>query len=479
MRAPIPFALAVCLALSLLANVHASTFESRPFGAKERTSPRSERFGVARMDGYLDRLLSGKTNEACLRSHVTRLEFEGLPKYSSTTNYCDVPVKDLPRDALAVIEKAGELNAKVAALLGQKPEETYVMDVSITISGDVKGSLGSEAKGGKVVLSALPDWTFQDFSSTVYAHEIIHTLTFNAGPTSEALLGLQDHPFLTEGLADLISTAIHDVPKIVLGEAALPKCIREIRNETPIRTLAEPFGRFHTLASANELVRCCATLDLEKVAPFARGICNQFTWGQSTSLATVETFIQENGLSATPYDEAHLAAAFEAKDCRVETKTGLVYLDNCDPHQFGYPLVSFFFRLKELTGSFHVTEFFEKIREGSRSTAVYECGYSAPTVTPKLGGAKAYVALRPLLGPFLALRESLNSADRSAFDRVWKEHHFGKLVDLDRIYRNETLSGVAQIVVKAKNLLYRDLEGCENPYKFDPATCSVACEKKL
>ncbi len=490
-RNPLPSLIVLALFLGTtpfgFGKAHASVMLQSPFAALKRSTTVRDRYtihgntgasGITRMSG-LETFLAGKLNEACLKSHITSLTFEALPKYASDTNFCEIPVASVPKDALALIEKVGELNGKVAALLGQDAVATFAMDVEITVTADAKGSLMSEAQGGRVYLSTLPDWTFQDFSSEIYAHEIIHTLTFNRGPTSEALLGLQDHPFLIEALPDLVSATIHDSPRMELGEKTLPECIRIIRNGTPTRSLDEPFSSFYTLSSADQIVKCCATLDLNQVPDFAKALCNQFTWTRADRLASVQNFVKANGISAVPYDDAHLTTAFEAEDCRITTNTGLTYLDNCDTHQFAVPLVSFFFRLKELTGKSWVTAFFGKIREGSLAAAVYECGYTSLAVTPNIGGAKAYVALRPLLGAFMALRESLSAGDQAAFDRAWKEHDFGKMMDLDRIYRGETLSGVAQLAVKAKNTLYRDLKGCDNPYQFDPAVCSVACEKKL
>jgi hypothetical protein len=488
--------LAFLIAVAISCTAQASVVSLRPFSAMKAASSPRERYtvpnapaslGIVRMDALYETQVFGNTNFACVKAHVSRLTFSSLPKYSPTTNYCQVEMKDLPKDALALLEKVSEMNEKVATLLGQDVASTFPMDVEISINADANGSLDSEAQGGRIYMSALPDWTFKDFSSKIYAHEIIHTLTFNAGPTSRALLGLQEHPFLIEALPDLVSSTIHDSPQMELGEKDLPQCLRVIRDETPIRSMDAPFSRFYTLSGADDIVSCCATLDLLKVTPFTKALCNNFTNSKSDRLAAVETFVNENEIISQPYDATHLMAPFEAESCRITTATGLTYLDNCDTHQFAYPLVSFFFRLKELTGKSvvestgraYVTEFFGKIRDGSNRTAVYECGYNSTAVTSTLGGAKAYVGLRPLLGVFMAFRDVLSASEKSAFDRAWREHDFGKMLDLDRIYRNEGLPGIAQIAAREKNTLYRDLKGCGNTYKFDPSVCSVACEKKL
>lgn len=422
-------------------------------------------------------LVEGKLNEACVKAHIVRLSFKNLPKYPSDANFCETPVKDLPNDARALIEKIGELNDRVAEVFGLTAAEAFPMDVGITLTADFRGSINSKDRTDGVVLSVLPDWGFRDFSPKVYAHEIVHTLTFNAGPVADALVGLQTHPFLIEALPDLVSAAVHRSPKMEMGESGLPECLKSVRDESPIRSLDEPFRRYYPLAMTDDVIECCATLDSDGLSPFAKSLCNTYSWNRPSVVARTEAFIRENEIQAPLTDAAHLKTAFEASDCRIVTKTGLVFLDNCDSHQFGYPLVSFFFRLRELTGKLLVAAFFEKIREMADGTAVYECGYANGTET--LGGTKAHVAIRPLLGAFSALRESLVPAERAAFDRAWNEHAFGKLVDLDRIYRSEMLDGLAQLAVRQKNRFYADLKDCESPYKYDLEACRIACEKKL
>jgi len=467
------FATAVSVVSTPLAR--ATMVAESPFSASERGSAARSRFthGIVRMDA-LGEFLEGIRNEACAKSRLTKVDFKDLSKFPAGVNYCEVPLAKLPADVRALIEKAGALNAKIAAFLGQDLDETFGMDVEITVSADARGTLASEAAAGQVLLSGLPDWTIADFSPKIYVHEIIHALTFNAGPTADALVGLQDHPLLVEALPDLIASALQGSPGMELGEANLPDCLRILRDETPVQSFDAPFLRFFSVGSTDTIIQCCATLDLAKVPPFAKQICKAYTGARSAQIAKIETFVKSNRIAAVPIDAEHLRKTFAAEDCRLRTSTGLVYLDNCDTHQFAYPLVSFFFRLRELTGKSWVAAFFAKIREGVESTAVYECGFTA-----EADGAKAYIGLRPLLGPFMALRESMNAADQAAFDDAWKEHDFAKMIDLDRIFRNEALAGLAQIAVKERNPLYRKEHACGNVYDFDPVACGVTCEKKI
>ena len=82
----------------------------------------------------LDALVAGTRNEACAKARVAKVDFKNLPKFDSGVNFCEVPVAKLPADVRALIEKVGELNEKVAAFLGQDLDETFGMDVEITVT---------------------------------------------------------------------------------------------------------------------------------------------------------------------------------------------------------------------------------------------------------------------------------------------------------------------------------------------------------
>lgn len=433
-----------------------------------------EKIGFVRTGGFLS-ALSRPPNEACASAHVTQLFFEAIPQFNPSMNYCDLALKTLPPDVLALLEKIAELNWKVAKLLDQKPDETFSMGIGIRFSAAPLGGRASEAQGGLIALSSLPEWTFEDFSSKIYVHELMHILIYNPGPTAAALRGLEDHPFLVEALPDLISATVHESPKMEVAEKVLPACLRVVRDETPIRSMDEPFRQFYIQAEATDVLKCCATLHLDQISPFAKSICIQYQSNTPNDLAAVQTFVKNNEIEATPYDEAHLSAEFAPAACRTVTKTGLVYFDGCDNHQFAYPLVSFFFRFQALTGRSLFSDFFAKLGETASGTAAYRCGFTRGTEA--LGGAKTALFLRPLLGAFSALRESLGSAERAAFDRAWKEHDFGKVVDLDRQFTEEALPGLAQIAVKAKNTLYSSKKSCTEVYQLDPVACQVSCEK--
>lgn len=452
----------------------ASVFANPLETLQERISP-EEQYKI-QWNSTTRAFLGGKVNEVCTLAHVSNLTFEGIRKVRSYINFCEVPVSEMPMEARAIVEKAGALHLKVAQLLGQDLAATFPRPISINVNSDARGSVGAVASGGGIDLAALPDWTFADFPSEIYTHELFHILTFSVGATSEALLGLQEHPFLIEALPDLISATIHDSPKLMAGEKALPACLRAVRDGTPVRSLGQAFQKFYPLTGFDSANECCATLDLAKESPFARSVCREYGFTKPAQVENTEIFIANNDLETTPHSAANLAAAFDPTQCRVRTRTGLIYLDNCSTHAFGTPLVSFFFRLKELMGTQQVTAFFGKVRDYGIRASIFECGFTKGT--PKTGGVKSFVALRPLLAPLMAYRNSLSSGGQAHFDQAWKEHDFGKLVDLDRMYRNESLAGIAQVAVKSKNPLFRDDFECQSPYNFDPATCSVACTQK-
>ncbi len=442
---------------------------------RSRVSP-SEKYKITR-NAAVGPLLSGKVNEVCTLAQISGVTFDGIRKFQSYVNFCELPVSAMPLDVRTLVEKAGAIHAKVAQLLGQDLATTFRLPIEIFVNADARGSMGTRATGGGIELSALPDWSVADFPSEIYAHELMHILTFNPGPTASALLGLQEHPFLIEALPDLISATIHDAPKLSAGEKSLPACLINVRDGTPVRSLGQSFRRYYPLESYDTVNDCCATLNLALESPFAQSICQRYQFAKPAKLESTEIFIKNNALVTTPYSEANLSAPFDASQCRVTTRTGLVFLDNCSTHSFGVPLVSFFFRLKELIGTQQVTAFFSKVRDYGVRTSIYECGFTKGTA--EKGGVKAYVALRPLLAPLMAYRTSLTSADQAHFDRAWQEHEFGKLIDLDRLYRNEALAGAAQVAVKSKNSIFRDDFSCENPYDFDPAACGVTCTQKL
>ncbi len=432
-------------------------------------------------------------SEVCKKAYLSRLEFRDVahPTLKNHVNYCDAGLHSIPAEALAVIERIGELHGKIAAALGWPVAEVFQHGIEVQLSAFVPagkillGSVSSEAgslqwnngeSGIGVMLQILPNWEVADFADSIYAHEVIHLLAYSPGPVGDALSGLHDHPFLMESLPDLISAVVLDVPKFRLGERELPASLRDLRDGTPVQSLNAPFGDFYNLREMDQLAGACAKLNFANESEFTRVFCRSMVEGKPTAMADIETFTLNNRLERKNYDEESLLEPFAAADCRVVTRTGLVYFDNCDTHRFGGPLISFFFRLKELTGQHRLAALMAELRAGADRTAVYECGFSRGTAT--LGGAKAEVKIRPILGAFIALRESLDAAQQSAFDRAWREHGMDKMVDLDRLYRAEALAGFAQLFVKSRNTYYSREHGCGDVYNLDSYRCAVTCEKK-
>lgn len=411
-------------------------------------------------------------NTLCEKAILDRVEFSGVEGIENFVNFCEAEPKAIPAEVSSVIKKIGELNARVADVLSVKKELLFPMSMNVFFKASANGALaGSQVTGEGVTLTVLPTWKYADFSTMQYAHEIAHVLNFNPGPFADTVLGLEGHPYLVEALPDLISAVVHDSPKITILDPDLPDCLRDFRDGTPNQSLSVPFGHFYPLGSMDEVIACCGSA--KALSPYAERLCRGYVASRPRSIAKINTLKETQDLKFLDYTPMNLAAPFEAGNCVVKTPSGLTFLDNCDTHQFGQSLVSFFFRLKELTGRTQFLPFMNVMKTLAPKTARYECGYVAGS--PTLGGAKATVRIRPLLGVFSGLRESLNAADQKQFDLAWAEHAMGKLIDLDRLYRNETFSGLAQARVGARNELYTPMFGCENLYGFDPVRCQVSC----
>lgn len=413
-------------------------------------------------------------NSLCKDANLDRVEFFGVEGIDNDVNFCAAETKLIPADVMAVIRKMGELNSRVAAALGTKKELLFSMSMNVFFKAYENGALGGSGVSGEgVTLTVLPTWKFADFSTMQYAHEIIHVLNFNQGPFSAMMVGLEEHPYLVEALPDLISAVVHESPKIVIEDPDLPDCIRNFRDGTPSQSLGAPFSHFYPLGSVDEVIACCETA--KAISPYAKRLCRGYAVNRPRSLARIKTLKVNEGLEFLEYTPENLKAPFEASNCAIKTPSGLTFLDNCDSHQFSQSLVSFFFRLRELTGRSQFLPFMNQIKALAPKTVSYTCGYTAASKT--LGGAQAVVKIRPLLGAFIGLRETLSPTDRTQFDRTWSEHEMGKFVDLDRLYRNEVFAGMAQGRVGARNEIYTPMFGCDNPYRFDRSRCEVSCQR--
>lgn len=462
-------------AISLLVLITAGTahasLTSNSRGADDFLFPRSMR---AQYEVKSPKVAPAGKNRLCKEALLDRVEYFGVDGFENHLNYCGVEQNLLPSDVVTVIQKIGELNSGVATALGIKKELLFPMSMNVFFKSYENGALGGSGVTGEgMILTVLPTWKAADFSTMQYAHEIIHVLNFNPGPFSEMMLGLEEHPYLVEALPDLISAVVHASPKIVIADPDLPDCIRNFRDGTPSQSLGAPFGHFYPLGSVDEVIACCeATKDL---SAYAKRLCRGYVNSRPRSLAKISTLKLNAGLEFLEYTPENLKAPFEASNCVVKTPSGLTFLDNCDSHQFSQSLVSFFFRLKELTGHSQFLPFMNQIKALAPRTSQYTCGYVS--ASKSLGGALASVKIRPLLGAFIGLREELSPADRVQFDRAWLEHEMGKMVDLDRLYRNETFSGIAQARVGARNELYTPMFGCDNLYSFDLSRCEVSCKR--
>ncbi len=421
-------------------------------------------------------------NPLCARAFLGRLQFQDIdhPVLRNRVDYCRGPLGTLPSDARRLIEAIGEVHRKVSLALELSPAEVFAVPIKVLIRGKSDGSMKSKAgplnwgpsdESFGVALDSLPNWDFSDFASSVYAHEVAHLLSFSAGPVGEALRGLQEHPFLIEAFPDLVSAVAHDTPKFLLGERDLPACLRDFRDGTPVQSLDRPFGDFYVLAQNDKMAACCAGLDLRGESELAQSLCENAIQRRGEKIATLEAFTSNKRLDHKPFSPESLAEPFSAGNCRVRTATGLVYFDACDTHRFGKTLMSFFFRLKELTGKHQLGLFVSKLRTLASTASLYRCGFSEA----RKGSIDAKIEIRSALGGFRSLRGSLNLADQARFDQAWKEHAMEKFEELDRLYQKEALPGFAQIVAKFRNPDYSREHACGDVYEFDSKACRVSC----
>lgn len=417
-------------------------------------------------------------NELCRNARLTAVEFVLVDTVAKNRNYCALPSGELPIDVRGAIEKIGEIHAKIADAVGIPEEELFGPGYRVTFRGFDGGSLASQSDAQGVTLTVLPDWTLADFPSMVYAHEIIHTLAFNPGPIQALENGIQDHPLIFEALPDLISAFVHDSPVIRLGETRLDPALRDYRDATPPRSFDESFRTYYRYANVDSLTRRCRELDLKKENALVDRLCRAAEEALRGGLADWAAKSEERGVKAPPLDTQALEAPFRASECLSKTRSGLLLPDRCDGHQFSFPLVSFFFRLKELTGRHLLREFIAALRASEKAAPTYVCRYAKGTET--LGGVPAELKVRSILGAFLDLREGLTASERPLFDRAWNESGFSRFVDLDRLYRIELFPLQARLAAAAKNPEFAKANGCsrDDLYRLDPNRCAVKCERR-
>ncbi len=411
-------------------------------------------------------------NALCSLAFLDRLEFKGVSGIPEKMNFCEIEANKIPGDVATVIEKIGEMNIRTAQSVGMKPKTLYPMTMNVFFQANALGALGgSEVTGAGITLMVLPTWKVVDFSSMQYVHELVHVLNVNSGPFSEITGGVENHPFLQEALPDLVSAVVHDSTQIIVNDPGLPECIRNFRDGTETYSLDKPYSSFYLVAAVDHLLECCARE--KSLSPYAKRVCGAHEKIRLDSLTKISNRRDELRLEFLEYTPKILEAPFQAENCALKTITGLTFLDNCDTHQFGQPLTSFFFKLRKQTGRTQLLPFLKQLHSLRARAIPYDCGYTSGS--SRLGGARARVEFRPLLVAFVGLRESMSRDDQAKFDQVWNEHAMGKLMDLDRIYLNETFTGVAQARVGERNALYSKMQACDNPFKFDTSLCQVTC----
>lgn len=387
-------------------------------------------------------------------------------------NYCEDAAQKIPADVQRLIGKVSEIHRKIATLLGEIPSALFQTKVNLVIRANPLGSSQSGGNRSVVLIGTDSKWKVDTFPSALYAHELMHFLTENPGPYQYRLRGLRDHPFVLEAFPDLISTTVMGSPKIMLSELYFPRCLRELRNESPVHSLNAPYSWYSYLASSEKAVACCQSLSLAKEPNPVRIYCESIQAEKVKKQSEKSDFLKNDGVRALVLTSANRTKPFEATDCLAETRTGLVYLNHCDVHQFGYPLVSFFFRLKERIGKSLVPAFFTGLRKSENEVKSFECNYVARFYQ---SAVPALLELRSLAGAFHFVRASLKPTERLIYDDVWKEHGMDRLIEIDRLFISEALPGLAQVAVNEKNASYSQNQGCDDVLHMDLKFCRTSC----
>lgn len=421
-----------------------------------------------RMNRYEALEAAASRNELCKTNGLSSVKFKGLTNFTTNQDYCQLADGSVPANVVELLNRIGGIHRQMAQVLGQTWEQTVGLGIQISFESNAQGVLGSFATENGLTMTAYPDWTVQDFSSMVYAHELVHVLTFNQGELAKTLEGLQEHPYLVEALPDLISATIHGTPKMKINDPGLASCIMDFRDETPVKSLGMEFGHFYMFGSFDDMYACCQSVPTAQQSARTKGIC-----GSMDPAIRARTYEQmaAAGIQIHKPTPADLAAPFEAKKCEVNIK-GYDTMEGCDTHQYGHPLTSFFFTLQEKLGRSFTTEFLKTLKSQVANKTSYRCVFSnaLPGET-----SSAQVSVRGVLQALVALRDSFSGAEQTLFDEAWASHDMGRIFELDSIYLEKSyrFEGMKNLVMA--NILYAWSNGCGSMSGFGTAQCDVKC----
>lgn len=459
--------LAAALACSPLAPAFASIVSHGPHERFEDFA-RYQRIGqVSRFEAFFNTL---SRNQTCQENGLSKVTFRNILAVLPNQDYCEIPDADLPPPVANLLARMGAVHRQIAEVLGQSFEQTVGLGIQVEFRDDPSGVMGSYASGQGLTMTAFPDWSLNDFSSMVYAHELIHVLTFNRSALSQALTGLLEHPYLVEAFPDLVAATVHDTAILTVEDDGLAQCLKDFRDQRPTKSLAMRFGHFYNFASLDTMHACCSSVPLADRSARTKKVCSGVI---PSSKDFFYAEMERNGMAFKRPTDADLEAPFEAKNCEVNLR-GYDTMEGCDTHQYGHPLTSFFFALKEKLGRQVLTEFMSVLRSQASNVSRYSCEY---TYAAPNAASQVQMRTRGLVQAFVDLRESLDAQGQAAFDQVWQAHEMGRLFEIDAIYLQKAVRFEGLKTLASENMIYAMDHGCASMAGIARSECHVTCTK--
>jgi hypothetical protein len=421
------------------------------------------------LSGLLPGIGLAQASPYCLEKGIASFEFSGLTRVPLSGDLCKTSGAQLSSEVREVLETIGKLHRQVAEVLGTSFSQTYSPGITIAFRGSSAGWMESYAlKNGEGLEMRVPlDWTLgAEFPSRVYVHELVHVLAYRNRGLGASLVGLVDHPLITEGLMDLVAMEVHDDPVMTFGGKELPSCLRVNRDASRTRSLEGRFGDFYTFASGDRVRACCASLGEQELGAQARAICDR---ANESSPVHYYAGMKALGADLNAVSAKDLDAPFRFEACHFNIR-GWGVLQGCGSHVFAEPLVSFFRGLKQEFGRSFVRNWLQALRRESERLITVSCRYRGDQ-----SGAKASLVQRGVLPSLMSLKQGMGPLDQERFEKVWKTHGFSLLERLDFLYLEKTReSRVFPLLVKESPGFSRQ-NRCISIYAFDPQACAIEC----
>lgn len=208
-------------------------------------------------------------NSVCKNAGIGSLVVYGFDPQIAETNICALPVSKIHPAAMKTIQQIGDINQKVATLLGMKVTDLFYQGVDLTLMMDPFGVLGSfvSTEERRVTMSLYPSWIQQgEIEPGVYAHELGHLLSMDE-PTALApnpliknihptLKAIAKNILFMETLADTFAFGSYGG---LMGNPEDPiNCDSGLRRITGVQSYNYPRAYFDVNFSNRRAEACCA-----------------------------------------------------------------------------------------------------------------------------------------------------------------------------------------------------------------------------